>query len=100
MVAGETIDARFRARAAAHPARLAVRDDAGALSYGQLDAAAERLAAAWQHRGVAPGQTVALLLGNRREFLVAYFAAVRCVAVPVPFHPQLAGEELRALLVH
>jgi acyl-CoA synthetase (AMP-forming)/AMP-acid ligase II len=96
----ETIDGRFRARAAASPDHPAVLDDAGALTYGCLDAAVDRLAAALQRRGLTPGQTVALLLGNGRDFLVGYFAAVRVGAVPVPCHPQLAGEELQALLAH
>ena len=96
----DTIDARFRARAASDPDRLAVLDDAGVLTYGRLDAAVDRLAAALQRRGLAPGQTVALLLGNGRDFLTGYFAAVRAGAVPVPCHPQLAGEELQALLAH
>jgi acyl-CoA synthetase (AMP-forming)/AMP-acid ligase II len=96
----DTIDARFRDQARRHGDRPAVLDDAGSLTYGELDAAADRLAAALQQRRVGPGETVALLLGNGRDFLLGYFAAVRVGAVPAPFHPQLAGEELRALLAH
>lgn len=99
-VAAETIDARLRAQVARHPARPAVLDDAGTLSYSGIDAAVGGLAVALQHRGLAPGEHVALLLGNGRECLVAYFGTVRAGAVPVSLHPQLAGEELRQLLSH
>ena len=50
----DTIDERFRARAAADPDHPAVLDDAGVLTYGGLDAAVDRLAAALQRRGLAP----------------------------------------------
>ena len=40
----DTIDERFRARAAANPDHPAVLDDAGVLTYGGLDAAVDRLA--------------------------------------------------------
>jgi acyl-CoA synthetase (AMP-forming)/AMP-acid ligase II len=99
-MAADTVDDRFRAQAAAHPQRAAILDDAGRVSYGALDAAVERLAAALQRRGVAPGAHVALLLDNGRDFLLAYFAVVRAAAVPVPFHPRLAGDALAALLTH
>ncbi len=97
---GDTIHGRLRAQAVAHPKRPAVLDDAGVLRYGELDAAAGGLAAALQRHGVAPGEHVALLLGNGRECLVAYFGTVRAGAVPIPLHPQVAGEELRVLLRH
>lgn len=99
-VAAHTIDARLRAQAAAHPTRPAVLDDAGTLSYGELERDAGGIAVALQRRGLVPGEHVALLLGNGRECLVAYFGAVRAGAVPVPLHPQLPAEELGALLRH
>jgi acyl-CoA synthetase (AMP-forming)/AMP-acid ligase II len=99
-VAAETLDARLRAQAAAYPDRPAVLDDAGTLSYRELDAQVSGVAAALQRHGVIPGEHVALLLGNGRECLVAYFGAVRAGAVPVPLHLQLTAEELRRLLRH
>src|SRR5262245_7642749 len=99
--AAETIDARLRARAAAHATRMAVHDDAGTLSYGELDRAVSGVAVALQRGGPTPGEHVALVLGNGRECLVGYFGALRAGLVPVPLQSQLlAGEELGRLLRH
>ncbi len=52
----------FDAQVAARPEAVAVRGDGTSLSYGELDAAAARLATVLTRHGVGPGQRVALLL--------------------------------------
>ncbi|MFC9840156.1 AMP-binding protein [Rhodococcus sp. NPDC127530] len=44
--------------------------------------------------GVAAGDTVAILSGNRVEHLLADLAAVHCGAVPVSVYPTLSREQL------
>ncbi|KXF51349.1 hypothetical protein AXA44_15140 [Rhodococcus sp. SC4] len=44
--------------------------------------------------GVAAGDTVAVLSGNRVEHLLADLAAVHCAAVPVSVYPTLSREQL------
>jgi acyl-CoA synthetase (AMP-forming)/AMP-acid ligase II len=94
----ESVDGRLRAKALAHPARPAVIDDAGTLTYGALNVVVDRLAAALQQRGIRPGQHVALLFGNARESVIAYFAAVRAGALPVPLDPDLPVHALPPVL--
>jgi long-chain acyl-CoA synthetase len=63
------------------------------LSYRELDAEVGRVAAGLAARGVGKGDRVALLLGNRIEFVVAIFAASRLGAIWVPLNirDQLPG---------
>ena len=74
---------------------------------GLLDQSA-RLAAGMAARGIASGDRVALLLGNRNEFVVTLFAVARlgAIAVPLSIREQTPGlaymlnDCAAALLVH
>jgi long-chain acyl-CoA synthetase len=63
------------------------------LSYRELLAQSGRLAAGLVACGVCQGDRVALLLGNRIEFVVTLFAAVRigAIAVPISIREQTPG---------
>jgi len=70
-------------------------------TYRELDLRATRTARALRHGlGLAPGDRVALLAGNRVEFLDLYFACARCGAVLVPVNVRLAVPEIEAVLAH
>ena len=62
IAAGEwgAIHDAFSANAARAPERMAVVDDDGAWSYGQLDAISNRVANTLEQRGVGPGSVVAI----------------------------------------
>ncbi|WP_367135532.1 MULTISPECIES: amino acid adenylation domain-containing protein [Streptomyces] len=62
---------RILAHAAAHPSALAVTDGELTLTYGELVAAARRLAGALQARGVGHGTPVGLLLPHSVGVVVA-----------------------------
>ncbi len=70
------------------------------LSYRELQARSTRLAAGMVARGVGAGDRVALLLGNRNEFVVTLFAALRigAIAVPISIREQTPG--LAYMLAH
>lgn len=85
-------------RAAATGARPAVRDEARALSFAELDARTVRCAGWLRARGVGAGDRVAILMSNRSPFLEAVFAAARLGAIALPLNTRLAPPELRELL--
>jgi acyl-CoA synthetase (AMP-forming)/AMP-acid ligase II len=70
------------------------------LSYRQLLAAAAQLAAGMAQAGVKTGDRVALLLGNRIEFVVALFAAARLGAISVPLSVREQTPGLAYMLEH
>lgn len=87
-------------RARITPDRLALVEIAtGArLTYRQLDERAAACARAWQSLGLAQGDRVALLSGNRLEFLDAFFAAAKSGIVLVPLGTRLTASELAYIL--
>jgi crotonobetaine/carnitine-CoA ligase len=58
----------------------------------------DRFAVGLQARGVARGDVVALLLGNRPETLFAWFAANELGAIAMPLNPAYKEHELRGVL--
>jgi fatty-acyl-CoA synthase len=89
--------ARWLARHAANqPGRLALVVAGGGerISYAELDARANRAAAALVALGVGPGERVAIALRSEPLFLELYFAAARLGAILVPLNTRLAGPEL------
>ena len=83
-VGAATMIEAFRLTVADDPDRVAVRtkDDEVSLTWGELDARADALAGGLAGLGVARGDTVALMLGNRPEFFVADLAAMTLGATP------------------
>jgi len=77
---------------------LALVDGDARLTYRDLAGQVERLAAGMAARGVAPWDRVALLLGNRPEFVIALFAAARLGAISVPLSIREQAPGLRHML--
>ncbi|OBF58211.1 acyl-CoA synthetase [Mycobacterium sp. 852002-53434_SCH5985345] len=59
---------------------VALIDERGSLTFGELDERTNALANEWRRRGLGPGAGVAILAGNHRGFLEAVFAAAKCGA--------------------
>lgn len=81
-----------------HPERVAVRCGDDALTYPQLQAAADRAARHLRDAGVGPGDVVAVALPNSIDFVVSVFAAWRLDAIPFPLAAHLPAPERDALL--
>ena len=79
--------------AGADPWRVAVVSPHGTLTYGELNARANRLARALRRRGLRAGDSVALLCANRPEFVVAFVAAQRSGLRLTPVNWHLTGPE-------
>ena len=65
------------------------------LSYAQLQAAAERLAAKLQSLGVKKGDRVLVDMQNAPQLIIAHFAIFRADAAVVPINPMNRAEELK-----
>lgn len=88
-----------RARA---PQKIAIAyvdgDFVASISYADLYARAEQLAAHLAQRGVRHGDRVAFFLGNRPEFVIAYLALLRLGAVMVPINLRYRRLEITHIL--
>ena len=82
------------ALARAEPDRPAIVHDGRTVSFGELDATANRLAHALAHR-VAPGDRVAVLLHNRPEVFAVWGAVARLGALVVPISYRSTAPEAR-----
>jgi acyl-CoA synthetase (AMP-forming)/AMP-acid ligase II len=83
---------------AADPAREALVTRSARLTYGELDALADRAAYALADLGVRPGDRVAASLPNEWEVVVAFHGAMRLGAVWVGVNRVLAAPERQYLI--
>jgi long-chain acyl-CoA synthetase len=77
------------------PGRTAVVFYGRRISYGELREATDRLACALARLGVKKGDRVALYLLNSPQFIIAYFAALKCGATVTPISPVYTSHEVR-----
>jgi long-chain acyl-CoA synthetase len=77
-----------------HPDREAIVCGPVRLTYGQLDAAARRVAGALAMLGVKPGDHVALSCPNTAHFPIAYFGILKTGAAVVPLNVLLKPREI------
>ncbi len=90
----------LRRRAAYHPERPALRFRDATWSFGELDGATDRVAAALRAEGLGPGDRVAVLAENHPAFVTLLAATARTGVVLAPLNTRLAAAELAELLVH
>ncbi len=93
--------AEFRPDAAAllHPGRRALLSEAEQTTWSELDALVNRAASAFEAAGLAPGERIAVMLGNTPAFPVAYFGALRAGLAVVPIDTSATAEEVLHQLV-
>ena len=92
------IHALFEARAARTPDAVAVVFGGEPLTYGALDARADRLAHHLRARGVQPGARVAVLLPRSVELVVAELAVLKAGAAYVPMDPAFPAGRIAFML--
>lgn len=95
----ETLTEVLQRHARAHSSRpqIFLREDDGStttITYGRLLEASSRVAAALQARGLAPGQTVAIMLPTCREFFFTFFGVVLAGGIPVPIYPPFRADRV------
>jgi fatty-acyl-CoA synthase len=85
-------------RARSQPAQLAVADGWRRLDYAAFEQRIQRAAGALAAAGVARGERVACVLGNRSATLELVFACARLGAIAAPLNTRLAVPEIAQLL--
>lgn len=99
----ETLDGLLHdwaARSGSETAVVEGRPDGPRLSYAELDDRVDRAARGFRALGIAPADRVVVHLPNTVEFVVVFFALMRCGAVPVlalPAHRHVEIEHFVAL---
>ncbi len=84
--------------AAARPEAAAIAFKGRHLTFRELDAESDALAAAFTALGINAGDRVALLLPNCPQFLIAEFAAWKIGAIAAPQNPLYTERELEETL--
>jgi len=88
----------FDRNAVERPAAPAVIASSALLSYGELKARSDRLAAQLRARGIAPGAVVAILLPRSPDMIVAALAAFKTGAAYLPIDPEIPAERQNVIL--
>jgi acyl-CoA synthetase (AMP-forming)/AMP-acid ligase II len=92
------IDAMVRETARRHPDREAFALGETRISYRMLDAAVEAVAGNLAARGFHKGDRLALLIGNRLQFVYALLAAARIGVIAVPMNIRQRRPEIEFVL--
>lgn len=84
---------------AAHPPESpALQDEAQKLTYGELNARMDRVAAALQRDGVQPGETIALCAAASIDYVAVFLGALRAGVAVAPLAPSATPASLAAML--
>ncbi len=89
---------RFEAQSAAAPGAPALTFAGDTLSYGELNARANRLARHLRHCGAGPGERVGLCLDRNVDPVVAILAVLKTGAAYVPMDPVYPAERVRTIV--
>jgi long-chain acyl-CoA synthetase len=90
----------FAATLARHPDNEALVAGDTRLTYRQLAANSDRVAAGLVAHGITAGDRVGMLLGNRVEFVTVLLACLRIGAICVPLGTRLQTPEIAYILDH
>jgi len=94
----ETFGQILRRRAALHPDRPALFDRRRRVTYGELDAMVDRVAAKLQSLGIGRGDVVTIQLPNWVEFAACFFAVERVGGVAIQISTDFRAREVAFIL--
>lgn len=89
-----TIPDIIRAHAAARPDADAIVQDGDRLSYAELDALMDRVAASLQRDGVAPQQSIAICASSSLNYAALFVGALRAGVAVAPIAPSSTPEQI------
>ncbi|MEI6756848.1 MAG: methyltransferase domain-containing protein [Chlorobium sp.] len=92
------IVSRFSEIVRLFPARHAVVDEEGCMSYAELDELSNRIADVLNHQQVTAESRVGVMIGRHRLFIAALFGVIKAGCVYLPIDPTLPLERRSKLL--
>ncbi len=92
------LDQVLQKRAASAPRSTFVKFEGTKFSYREMDRLATVFASELVHRGMKPGDRVALLAHNCPHYIAAYFGVIRAGGVVLPLNNLLTHEEIDYIL--
>ncbi|GAA6140346.1 class I adenylate-forming enzyme family protein [Hydrogenophaga sp. 5NK40-0174] len=90
----DTIAACVGAHAREQPEAVALRDHQASLTWRELDALMDRVAAALQRDGATKGDAIAICAANSVRYAALYLGALRAGVVVAPIAPSVTREQL------
>ncbi|MFB7176086.1 amino acid adenylation domain-containing protein [Streptomyces sp. NPDC056257] len=96
--AGTAVHLEFARRAALHPATVALVSGPDAITYGELDRRADRLARRLAGLGVTAETPVGVLMGRSPEVVVAMLAVLKAGGAYLPLHAGQPAARTRRIL--
>ncbi|MCU1623672.1 MAG: long-chain fatty-acid-CoA ligase [Frankiales bacterium] len=97
-VPAQNLSDLVRDAAAATPDKAALLFHGETLTWAELDARVSAAARGLQALGAAPGDRVAIHLGNTPDFAVAYFGSLRAGCVALPVNTSYTADEVGHVL--
>ena len=88
----------FALQAAAHPDKTALVCSGRTISYRDLDAMADRIAARLQQDGVGPGGVTAVCAASSIAYVAVFIGTLRTGAAISPLSPSATAEQLAAMI--
>ncbi|WP_372784712.1 class I adenylate-forming enzyme family protein [Phenylobacterium sp.] len=89
---------RLRARAAERPQHVALIQDESVVSYGELDATTDRIAATLQAQGLRAQEVVAICASPSIAYVEVFCGALRAGLAVAPLAPSASAETLAAMV--
>ncbi|MFT3821228.1 MAG: class I adenylate-forming enzyme family protein [Rubrivivax sp.] len=93
-----TLPGLIRRHAAARPAHPALVFEGRTLSYAELDAELDRVAAALQRDGLRRGDAVVICAATSLPYALAFLGSLRAGAVVAPLAPDMTADNLARML--
>ncbi|MBO4400577.1 MAG: amino acid adenylation domain-containing protein [Selenomonadaceae bacterium] len=88
----------FEEQAAKNPDKIALIAADCSLTYGELDASANKIANALIERGVEPRNRIALLLPRTSREIIAMFGVLKAGCAFIPCDPEYPADRIRQIL--
>jgi acyl-CoA synthetase (AMP-forming)/AMP-acid ligase II len=92
---GATLAAGAMISAARHPDQVAVIDEAGELTWKEVDERSNALAHALREQGLGPGDGIAVLCRNHRGFIDATIASMKLGLTGLYLNTMFSGPQIR-----